>query len=204
MKICIAGCGAAGSQVAWHIAHPDHEFLLIDDDRCERHNVITGTSMYSLHHIDMFKVHALAELLWRRAECRCTPWPKTLETSRVIVDWKPDIVIDGFDNVTARALTTHLHYDGVFHDPEMRQSVKIPTVHVGVSEARSGEVTWDERYQLPSATFERNDEAAPCTHVLGRQILRFTSSVAAGVIERYIATGEKIDLIVTERMSVLK
>lgn len=188
MKICFAGCGAVCSQIGWHIAHPDHGFLLIDDDRVERPNVITGTSMYSLQHIGMFKAHALAELLWRRAECRCDTYPRTLETSGVIRRWNPDLVIDGFDNVQARGLTCGLG---------------IPTVHVGVSEDRTGEITWDERYKVPTATFERGENPI-CTHALGRQILRFTSSVAAGVIERYVATGEKVDLVVTERMVILR
>jgi hypothetical protein len=189
MKICLAGCGAVGSQVAWHIAHPDHQFLLIDDDIVKNHNVTSGTSVYSLHHVGMRKVIALAELLWHRSACKCTPYDKTLTTGNTILRWGAELVIDGFDNSEARGLTHRLG---------------VPTAHVGISEARTGEVIWDEGYQVPPKMFERDDEAAPCTHVMGRQILRFTSAVAAGVIERFIATGEKVDLVVTQRMAVLK
>jgi hypothetical protein len=193
MRIVIAGCGAVGSQVAWHIARRDHEFLLIDDDRIAEHNVTTGTTMYSLQHVGVQKAVALGELLWRRCGCRVEPHARTLETSRPIVRWKPELVIDGFDNSTARAITTHLHVE----------RVRVPTLHVGVSGARTGEITWDERYEVPPVTFQRGDVEAPCTHELGRQILRFTASVAAGVVEHWIATGEKRDLVVTERMAVL-
>lgn len=203
MKILLGGAGAINSQVAWHIASSEHEFLLVDDDIVQEHNVTTGTSMYSLHHVGMHKVVALAELLWRKCHCRVEPLCKTLETSSVITQWNPDLVIDGFDNSAARAITTCLYYDGRFHDVEMRQPVRIPTVHIGVSEARTGEIVWDERYQVPVTEFRRGDVDAPCTHRLGRQILRFTASVAAGVIEHWMETGEKRDLVITERMAVL-
>jgi len=189
VRILVAGCGAVGSQTAWHIAHPDHIFVLVDDDRIEDHNVNTGTSIYSTYHVGMLKTVALAELLWRKCNCHSILHNRTLETPRTIARLNPDLVIDGFDNSEARELT---------------HGLGIPTVHVGVSEARTGDVTWDERYRVPQTGMGRNDVNASCTHALGRQILRFTSAVAAGIIERWIETGEKRDLVVTEGMTVLK
>ena len=187
MRICIVGAGAIGSQIAWHIAGEQHEMMVLDDDTIESHNVTTGTSMYSIHHIGMFKSVALAEMLWRKIECRCEPVVETLLDDNIIQQWNPDLVIDGFDNVAARGITHETGFD---------------TVHVGVSEARTGEVMWDEWYQLPVVECERGENPI-CTHHLGRQILRFTASVAAGVIERWMMTGEKVNLVVTERMDIL-
>lgn len=187
VKIAVCGCGAVGSQIAWHIAHPEHEFFLIDDDRIAPHNVETGTSIYSRHHVGMLKVDALSELLWRRCGCRCLPHGRTLVSPATITRWEPDLVIDGFDNSEARALT---------------HGLGIATVHVGVSDARTGEVTWDERYQVPPAMFERNNENAPCfpagTMVLTTSGYRTIETIEAG---DHVLTHRQRWMPVTKTMS---
>ena len=61
MKIIIAGCGALGSHIAMQIAQEDMEFVLIDNDRVEAHNVLTGTTPFALQHVGKKKVDVLGK-----------------------------------------------------------------------------------------------------------------------------------------------
>ena len=176
VTLIIAGCGALGSQIALHLAVPDRRFLLIDDDRVEEHNI--GTSAYSLHHVGALKASVLAELLWRKCEAQSETNTRTLDRNYGF--YAAGLIIDTFDNVESRALTRGY-----------------TTLHVGVSEQRTGAVTWDEDYTLPTSQYARGDNPI-CTHHLGRRILRFTAAVAAEAAERFLETGEKVSYVIPE------
>ncbi len=102
MKILLCGCGALGSQIALHLARPELEFVLVDDDRVEEGNV--ATSAYGQQHIGMHKVSALASILWQKCRCKANACNTTLE----VKDWgwtadaELDLVIDTFDNTNKR------------------------------------------------------------------------------------------------------
>jgi len=197
MTLIIAGCGALGSIVALHLATPDRRFLLIDDDRVEEHNI--GTSAYSTHHMGALKAVVLAEVLWRKCEVQSRAITRTMDRP---LDqsglWSENIalVIDTFDNTEARAFTCGLEHVAAAYS-------RVPTLHVGVSEQRTGAVMWDEDYTLPESQFTRGENPV-CTHHLGRRILRFTAAVAAEAVERFLETGEKASYIVPEPNRILK
>jgi hypothetical protein len=187
MKICLAGNGAIGSQLALAICMPELEFVLVDDDVVEDVNVDTGTSAYYKQHVGSKKAVVLAEMVYRKCGSVAIPHPQTLTEKNLRVIMDCELIVDSFDNTDAHAL---LH------------GLAVPTVHVGVSEDRTGAIQWDEVYQVPTGV-ERG-KGTICTHQLGRQILRFTANVAAGIIEHYLATGRRVNLLTTEKMNVMQ
>lgn len=184
MRIAICGCGALGSQIAMLLALPGREFVLIDDDVVEDVNL--GTTVYFTFHVGVPKVVALAELLYRRAECQALPVPETLERKQRILRIAPDLVVDTFDNADARALTHNLF---------------IPTVHAGVSEERAGAVLWDLGYKVPQGL--PRGENPVCTHELGRPILRTVALCAVNVIERFLADGARLNCFLRDETHIL-
>ena len=87
MKILLCGCGALGSQIALHLARPELEFVLVDDDRVEEGNI--GTSVYGHQHVGMQKVKALAGILWQKCRCRARAHKKTFTDEAV--NWVSNI-----------------------------------------------------------------------------------------------------------------
>ena len=159
-----------------HLAHPDREFIIIDDDRVGEENLLT--TVYSRQHVGAMKAVVLAELLWRKCRCQSRTITDALETRRqmdtIVRDGWPNnsrVLIDTFDNPEARSLTCGW--------------MEIAAVHVGVSENRTGSVVWDPYYKEPSGP--PRGENPICTHELGRPILRFTAVVAAQAVEEFLA-----------------
>jgi hypothetical protein len=182
-RIVIAGAGALGSQIAMHLALPDREFLIIDDDRVEEENLLT--TVYSRQHVGAMKAVVLAELLWRKCRCKSQTCTQTLTSRSRVIMPLPAVLVDTFDNTEARELTRHGF-----------------TVHVGVSENRTGSVVWDKFYAVPGGPPRGQNPI--CTHELGRPILRFTAAIAAGAIEEFLETGKQTCYVCTEDMRVLR
>jgi predicted ThiF/HesA family dinucleotide-utilizing enzyme len=186
--IHIFGCGALGSHVALHLANlaRGYDFTLWDDDRVEQQNILT--SAYWTHHIGALKVNALADMMYRKAHARAIPRAITL-TSKPNVDLQTtDLAIDSFDNSDARALTTNLG---------------VPTLHIGVSAQRTGQITWNEHYRVPESDFERGQNPI-CTNQLGQKILWFTAWVAANIAEDFLITGNQDNVITTENGRIFR
>lgn len=181
--IGVFGVGAIGSQLALHIARESRQILLLDDDRVSGNNVGNGTSAFSLHHVGVYKVIVLSEMVYHRARCMAGPVIKTL-TEQNVARWTRglSLAIDAFDNARAHNL---LH------------NIGIPVLHVGVSEQRTGAIVWDHHWQSIPVTFERG-QAHICTNEIGAPILRLTATLAANVVEHWIATGEQRDIWLTE------
>lgn len=180
--IVAAGCGALNSQTIMHLASPEVQVVLIDDDRIEPNNVSTGTTIYSHQHLRALKANVLAELYYRKTGTPATPFPHTLERSQQVMEFNPDLVIDGFDNWEARRLVSGLG---------------VPTLHQGVSIARVGMVEWDEDYKIPARGFARGENPV-CTNQLGRRILAVTALATALVVMDFIATGARRSLMCRE------
>lgn len=183
-KFALMGAGALGSQIAMLIARRNDEVLVCDDDRVGTENVTT--TVYADRHVGSLKAHVLCEMLWRKCGAKGTPWIKTLERTLPIIQWFPDLVIDTFDNAASRTLT---------------QSVHLDTVHAGVSADRIGAVTWDVRWE-PRPGPERGHNPV-CTHELGRPILRLTAAIAANMVDLFLATGRKVDKVVSADLRVV-
>lgn len=188
MHIAIAGCGALGSQIAWHIALPGDEFILIDDDRVGAENTLNGTSVYRPSHVGAYKAVVLSEMLYRQAVVLATPDTRAFTDARRHVLADADLVVDCFDNAEARR-ATFLH-------------TAKPVLHVGVSAGGTGAALWGGQYVIdPNAPLR--GQGGVCTHLLGRLILRFTAAVAAGIVDHFRATGVQRAAVVNEHMEVL-
>lgn len=179
MRIFLAGAGALGSQIALHLAHPDHTMMICDDDRVEDVNLTT--TAFSTPHLGCHKAVVLSEMLYHKCGCVATPLARTLTRARQILSWRPELVLDTLDNAEGRAVTHGLW---------------VPTLHAGVSATRVGAIIWDGRYQVPEGP--ARGQAHICTRELGRPILRLTAALAANVVEHWMATKEQRDIWVTE------
>ena len=177
-KILFAGVGSLGSQIAMHLAGPQHKMTFIDDDVVEAQNI--GTSAYGYHHLGLPKVRVIAQMVESRGAAETLARQITAKHEKDFP--KADLVIDTFDNPRARRLTT---------------KIKGTVLHVGVSPDRTGMVYWDDVYHKPKIVFERGHNPI-CTNALGRPILRVTAAVASGIIEHYLRTGKKRSVLVME------
>lgn len=185
MKLALCGCGALGSWLGLFLASPEHDFILIDDDRVGGENI--ATSAFSIQHVGASKAVVLSEMMYRKCKCIAVPHFFTFTEANLNLLAGCDLVIDTFDNLESRRL---LH------------GLDIPTVHAGVSEARTGEVAWDEGYVLPDDGYARGDNPI-CTHELGKRILRSTAAITASVIEMWLVDGTRANFVLTERMEIL-
>ena len=189
MKILLCGCGALGSQIALHLARPELEFVLVDDDRVEEGNV--GTSVYGQTHIGQFKVCALASILWQKCRCKARDYNITLISSSWIRQIVPDLIIDTFDNTASRYFSHELH-----------RFYGFDVIHAGVSVDRTGEIIWDRDYKITLVHIPRGENPI-CTHELGAPILRFTAALCANIVEEWMETGEERSVVVTQDWRVL-
>jgi len=221
--IAIIGIGAIGSWLTMYLARPEWELLLWDDDRVAQENL--ATSAFLDHHIGAFKAVVASELaagkgcyakyitetLDERTIGKLGPWWDVIlggfteqqvndwltkasappQRGSIIVhneevQWKlvgPALIVDCLDNAPSRKLLC---------------SLSIPTVHIGVSDAGSGAIIWDEDYQVPDDGYERGENPV-CTHHLSRAVLRMVATAAASVIEDFMNNGVRRNQLVTSR-----
>lgn len=172
--VIVLGCGALGSRLAMEVATVGVSMRVLDFDVVDNNNVLTGTTIYKRQHVGAAKAPVLAAEIYRRTGTRA--WADTRRlTSEVVEEYNyfqgARMVLDCFDNIPARALTTNLD---------------APTLHVAVSPFGTGVVAWNDRYDLP----EDIPGGTPvCTHQLGRRLLMWTASVAAQSVLEFLETG---------------
>jgi len=200
--LLVLGCGAIGSQLVMHLAIPerkviigsplvthlviqDRKFILVDNDTVKLENI--NTSAFSFNYIGANKVFALADMVFRKTHVRCMTYSFKLDGKDVGIDifHGYHLVLDCFDNVKSRALSVGL---------------SVPTLHVGVAANRTGACEWDTQYKLPQ---EDSGDNVICTHDIGRNIIRLTAAVAAGVVEEYLETGIMHNRYITNSMKIL-
>jgi len=119
-KVTVIGCGGIGSWVALNMALIGvRKIILIDPDTIEIHNL--NRTPFTLAHIDLPKVEALAELIFeRRDDCEVLPIQKRLEdlNELEIEEIKDsDFIIDCRDRLAEipfehNAKVVKLGYDG--------------------------------------------------------------------------------------------
>ena len=181
--ICFCGVGSLGSRIAIELASSEFHFFLKDDDRVSMDNI--GPRAFFVEQLGQHKVNAMAELAYRKARTVCHP---NKDTRVRKIDYGFDLVIDTFDNPASRLLTIN---------------DELTTVHVGVGEGEIGSVMWDDAYTPPEVTFQRGRNPI-CTHMLGKQLIQFTASVAVGSILSYFETGHKSSYIVRSTMEIFR
>lgn len=184
--IAIIGIGAIGSWLSLYLAHPEWELLLWDDDRVGQENL--ATSVFLEHHIGAFKAIVASELAAGKG-CKALFTTNTLEQQNIrwyLKQHNIKLIVDCLDNAPSRRL---LH------------GLNVPAVHIGVSDAGSGAVIWDEDYQVPEDGYERGENPI-CTRDLSRAVLRMVAVAAASIVEDFMDSGVRRTQLVTSRKAL--
>jgi len=175
LTIAICGCGAIGSNLAVGLARRGiQNFLLIDNDRVESHNI--STQAWFERDIGKMKATMLSHLLYSISGAWAVPYEKTIvqrgQLEKLFDDYFVALAVDAFDNRTARELVVGSHAS---------------VLHVGLSAEETADVVWDEKYTLP-IDVELED---PCAYPLARSLIEVTVGHAASVIVDFLLTGSK-------------
>jgi molybdopterin/thiamine biosynthesis adenylyltransferase len=173
-RITLCGAGALGSHLADNLARQGFGPLrVIDRDRIAEHNV--STQLYGTSEVGAWKVEALRNRLFRAAGVEVDAVAKDLtdRNARTLLKGA-GIVIDAFDNSTARRLVQ-----------ETCRALALPCLHVGLF-ADYAEVVWDEVYRVPA------DAAGDvCDYPLARNLVLLAVAVASEALVRFVVDGER-------------
>lgn len=140
-----------------------------------------ATQPYFKSDIGAFKAKILTNSLYRALGVAVTGKSEELTTANVAKLLSGSgLVVDTFDNSVARQTVK-----------DACIAANLPCLHVGLA-ADYAEVIWNDRYRVPS---DVNDDV--CDYPLARNIVLLAVSVAAEVIVRFAATGEKENYTLT-------
>lgn len=169
VSIVLCGAGALGSNLTDNLVRQGFRSLrVIDMDRIEEHNV--STQLYGLGDVGAWKTDVLKNRLFRNVGVEIDGVNKELtDRSAGKLLKGADVVIDTFDNSASRQLV----------QDQVRKS-NTPCLHVGLF-ADYGEVTWDERYRVPSDAGQD-----VCDYPLARNLVLLTVAVAAETLVRHV------------------
>ena len=183
VKLIVCGAGALGSLLADSLVRQGmRQIAVIDHDRVEAHNV--GTQLYGQSDVGAFKVEALRASCFRSAGIEIEAIAKVLdERSAPKLLRAADLVIDTFDNSTARQIVT-----------EHCRAKAIACLHLGLN-ADYGEVHWNEGYRVPG------DVALidPCAYPLARNLIGLVVASGSEAIVRYVLDSVHENYSVTLR-----
>ena len=184
VPIIVCGAGALGSLLADNLARQGCRlWKVIDRDRVAEHNV--GTQLYGESEVGAWKVEALRSRLFRAVGVEVQAIAKEVtdrNVRRLLKANGAGIVIDTFDNATARGLVQ-----------ERCRDEAIPCLHVGLF-ADYAEVIWDEHYRVP-----RDVGVDVCDYPLARNLVLLAVAVASEVLIRFVLDGSKEGRSVTLR-----
>jgi predicted ThiF/HesA family dinucleotide-utilizing enzyme len=190
--VIVCGVGALGSRIASDLGSLARSMRLIDFDRIEESNILSGTTIFHGRHETRYKVEVVAELVFRRFGTLVVPDKERL-TDQTVRGYDAfegaRLVVDCFDNMRSRACLTRL---------------AAPCLHVAVSNGGTGIIQWGDSF-IPSG--QQRTASPPnrvCTHQLGQKLLLFTSTVATIAALDFLETGRQRNLVVTANMSVVE
>lgn len=176
-KLTVCGAGAIGSNLVLNLSKQGFkDFLVVDFDRVEEHNI--GTQTYGPRDVGRTKVSALRDIVFNASFVDIKTEPKKLEKPGKLRT--PDLFIDAFDNSESRALITQYCKDK-----------GIACLHAGFNGAFA-EVKWNENYVVPS-----NAGEDICEYPLARNLVTFTCSVLAEAVILYATSGQKLNAEIT-------
>lgn len=183
LHISICGAGSLGANLTESLARQGFLYLtVIDRDRVAVHNL--ANQPYLLADTGAFKGIILANYLYRAVgigvEARNIEL--TSKNSHKLLH-ESDLVVDTFDNAASRQLVK-----------EACLELKIPCLHLGMSDDGYGEAVWDEGYRIPKDRALEND---PCNYPLARNLVQLVVAVGSEVIIRYVLEGKKDNYTVT-------
>jgi len=176
--ITLCGAGAIGSNMAENLVRAGFATIkVIDNDRVEERNL--STQPFYRADIGAHKATILANTLYRALGVNIEPSVTKLTTHNVKKLLKgSQLVIDGFDNSTARAAVS-------------QYCKTIPCLHVGLA-SDYAEIIWNEEYRVPSAA---QDDV--CDYPLARNLVLLAVAVASEIVIAFVKDGSKRSLTVT-------
>ncbi|TGO02251.1 thiamine biosynthesis protein ThiF [Candidatus Thiomargarita nelsonii] len=176
--ITLCGAGAIGSNIAENLVRAGFATLkVIDNDRVEERNL--STQPFYRADIGAHKATILANTLYRALGVNIETSVTKLTTHNVKKLLKgSQLVIDGFDNSTAR-------------DAVSQYCKTIPCLHVGLA-SDYAEIIWNEEYRVPSAA---QDDV--CDYPLARNLVLLAVAVASEIVIAFVKDGSKRSLTVT-------
>ncbi len=181
--IAILGCGAIGGNLAISLARRGfRSFMLVDHDRVAEHNI--STQPWYIYDVDKMKATSLANLLYMLNQVKAPIYQdpvKTLAQLRRVFPQQTVLAVDCFDNAMARSIT--------------RQITWCPVMHVGMSGEDTGEVTWNDRYQVPPDV----NLTDPCDYPMGRTLVELTVVAAAEAVLGFLGQGVQRDYFIQAR-----
>jgi molybdopterin/thiamine biosynthesis adenylyltransferase len=168
--ITICGAGTLGSNLAETLARQGIKNMrIIDMDRVEKHNL--NTQAYGINNIGQMKVEATYKRLYDNVEIAIEKVNKELNKGNAKKFLKKtDLVIDTFDNNTARQLVQ-----------DQCRKDKTSLLHAGLN-GDYGEVVWDKEYTVP----QDQGEGDVCEYPLARNLAMFVITVAAEEIVHFL------------------
>jgi molybdopterin/thiamine biosynthesis adenylyltransferase len=183
VRLVVCGAGAVGSNLVDNLARQGFRRLaVIDFDRVEAHNA--GTQTYAAGDAGAFKVDMLQAEVYRATGIEIETFRQRLVSRNVHkLLGGADLVVDGFDNHTSRALVT-----------EYCRAENIPCLHVGLS-ADYAEILWNEEYRVPADADD--GDAGPCDYALARNLVQFAVALASEALVRYVLEGRKDNYSIT-------
>ncbi len=179
-RVTVCGAGALGANVVEGLARQGCARLrVIDRDRVEERNL--STQPYYRSDIGALKAHALAHALYRALGVEITACTNELTTTNAAkLLRESDLVIDAFDNSTARRAVMDYCADA-----------RVPCLHAGLAGAYA-EVIWNEVYRVPSAA---QDDV--CDYPLVRNLVVLTGAVVCESVVGFVATGARASYTLT-------
>jgi molybdopterin/thiamine biosynthesis adenylyltransferase len=178
--ITLCGAGAIGSNMANNLVRAGFTTVkIIDYDRVEERNL--STQPYYRSDIGAHKATILANTLYRALGVNIEPSVTELTQNNVKKLLKgTQLVIDGFDNSTARAAVSKYCH-----------ATNLPCLHVGLA-SDYAEIIWNDKYRVPSAA---QDDV--CDYPLARNLVLLAVAVASEVIIAFVKDGTQRSLTVT-------
>lgn len=141
-RILICGAGSLGGNLADQLSRLQFDRLcVVDFDKVSDTNI--ATQPYARGDIGKLKVTALANLVYKNTGTQIRPVSTKLTSSninKVVKEFKPDVIIDCFDNSESRQLLF-----------DYANESKIACLHGGMVDG-FGEVKWNSSYIVPSGT----------------------------------------------------
>jgi hypothetical protein len=132
----------------------------------------------------MFKVEALQAEVFRAVGVEITAIRQKLTERNIGKLLKEtDLIVDGFDNHTARALVT-----------EYCRDTSTSCLHVGLS-ADYTEIVWNEHYTVPHDTVE----ADVCDYPMARNLIQFAVTLASEAVVRFVLEDQRQNYAFTLR-----
>ena len=173
--ILVCGAGALGSRLLDLLACQGYAPSIVDFDKVERHNL--GNQHFSPSDIGKMKATQAANNVFRRLGTKVTAIDKkvTAENVSKIIRGQ-HLVVDVFDNAESRQLIVDA----------CRES-DIAAIHGGMGSSFA-EVEWNENYHPHAVPVDAN---APCEYPLAVNLVLFTVSILAEVINGYVDRKEK-------------